>query len=45
MKRTVFVNTAGTKFSRNKVRMEFLLGLVGNLTLEGVGYLFEYIHP
>lgn len=36
---------AGTTFSRNKVGMEFLLELVGNSTLEGVGYLFEYIHP
>jgi hypothetical protein len=36
---------AGTKFTRNNVCMEFLLELVENSTLEGVGYLFENIHP
>jgi hypothetical protein len=36
---------AGATFSRNNVRMEFLLELVGNSILEGVGHLFEYIHP
>jgi hypothetical protein len=35
---------AGTKFSRNNVRMGFLLEVVKS-TLDGVGYLFEYIHP
>jgi len=35
----------GTKFSRNNLRMEFLLELVGNSTLGGVGYPYEYIHP
>jgi hypothetical protein len=36
---------AGTKFSRNNVRMGFLLEAVVKSTLDGVGYLFENIHP
>jgi hypothetical protein len=41
----VFVNKASNEFSRNNIRIEFLLELVENSTLESVGYIFEYIHP